>query len=103
MKSYSVLLAIEQELLRQDISYLLTKSGPEAQIIEERPSDWKKVVSRVGQDHPEVLIVELEAIQTHLTQALRAAKKISPQLQIICLYPTDDAPTILAAMRAGAN
>src|ERR1700753_434680 len=103
MKSCSVLLAIEQELLRQDIAYLLSKHSPEMQTSEEHPSDWKRGLQRVSQDRTEVLIVELGAIKTDLSLALRATKKSSPQLQIICLYPTDDASTILAAMRAGAN
>ena len=103
MKSAHILLALESELLRQDITDLLSNSETLSSFTEEDPSDWKSVLHRTSQDHPEVLLVEIAAIRSDLTNALKAIKKAAPQTKIIALHPSDDPQIILAALRAGAN
>ncbi len=101
MKPVNLLVALKDDYLRQDIAGLLTDS--EASFTEQDPRDWKQLVRRVQSDRPEILLIELNAIPTDLTDALRAVKKTGAQTKIIGLHPTDDPKTILAAMRAGAS
>lgn len=101
MKSTNLLLALEDDYLRQDITSLLSRS--ESSYTEQDPRDWKQLIQRVQSDRPEILLVELNAIRTDISEALRAVKKNAVQTKIIALHPTDDPQTILTAMRAGAS
>lgn len=101
MTPANLLMALEDDTLRQDIAGLLTHS--DSSFTEQDPRDWKQLVRRVQSDRPEILLIELNAIPTGITEALRAVKKTGAQTKIIALHPTGDPETILAAMRAGAN
>lgn len=103
MKTANLLLALEDDLLRQDVAYLLEKSEKPCSIYEQNPSDWPGLLNRVSQDRPEILLIELSAIRADLMNALRAIKRSAPQTKIVALHSSDDPQTILAAMRAGAN
>lgn len=103
MKPANLLLAFEDPLLRENITYLLSKSQNPTQISEEDPADWKQVLQRVNQEHSDILLVELNGLRTDLLNAFRAVKKSATQTKIIALHPTDDPQTIIAALRAGAN
>jgi pilus assembly protein CpaE len=101
MKSTNVLLALEDEYLRENITSLLSRS--ELAFAEQNPSDWDQVIHSVQNDRPDILLVELNALRNDITNALRAIKKSAAQTKIIALHPTDDSQTILTAIRAGAN
>ena len=103
MKTANLLLALEDDLLRRDVNYLLEKSESPCSVQEQNPSDWRGLLNRVSQDRPEIVLIELAAIQSDLTNLLRALKRSSPQTKIVALHSSDDPQTILAAMRAGAN
>lgn len=103
MKTANLLLAFEDDLLRQDIVHRLSLWDTPSSVSEQDPSNWKEVLQRISQDRPEILLIELNAIQSDLTKALRAVKAAGAQTKIVALHPTDDPQTILAALRAGAN
>ena len=102
MKQSSVLLALEDSLLRQDISYLLSRDEASS-VSEQDPSDWNGLLNRVGHERPEILLLEMDAIRSDLTNALRAIKKAGGQTKIVALHSSDDPKLILAALRAGAS
>ena len=102
MKNQNVLLALEDEGMRQDVFSLLS-GGESSSVSEQDPSDWKGLVSRVGQERPEILLIELNAIRSDLTNALRAVKKAGSQTKVVALHSSDDPQLILAALRAGAS
>lgn len=102
MKTATLLLALDDDVLRRDVTYLLEKSDTYS-FHEQSPSDWRGLLNRVSQDRPEIMMIELDAIRADLMNALRAIKKSSPQTKIVALHSTDDPQSILAAMRAGAN
>ena len=103
MKSANLLLALQTEVLRQDVANILENSERPCSLHEQSPSDWRGLLNRVSQDHPEIVVIELAAIRTDLTNLLRALKRSSPQTKIVAVHSSDDPQTILAAMRAGAN
>ncbi len=103
MKTANLLLALEDDFLRRDVTELLEKSERPCSFQEQSPSDWRGLLNRVSQDRPEIVMIELDAIRADLMAALRAVKKSSPQTKIVALHSNDDPQTILAAMRAGAN
>lgn len=103
MKTANLLLALEDGLLRQDVVGLLEQSDRSCSFHEQDPRDWRGLLNRVSQEHPEILLIELSAIRSDLMNALRAIKKSAPQTKIVALHSSDDPQTILAAMRAGAN
>ncbi len=102
MKKANLLLALEDSLLRQDVSELLDKSGTTT-VSEQDPSDWSDVVNRVGQERPEILLVELNAIRADIPTALKAVKKTGLHTKIVALHSSDDPQLILTALRAGAS
>ena len=102
MKNQNVLLALEDESMRQDVFSLLSE-GESSSVSEQDPSDWKSLVNRVGQERPEILVIELNAIRSDLTNAVRAVKKAGSQTKIVALHSSDDPQLILAALRAGAS
>ncbi len=102
MKNQNVLLALEDEGMRQDVFSLLSQSESPS-VSEQDPSDWKGLVNRVGQERPEILLIELNAIRSDLTNALRAVKKAGSQTKVVALHSSDDPQLILAALRAGAS
>jgi pilus assembly protein CpaE len=101
MKSTNVLLALEDDYLRHDIIGLLSQSS--SSFSEQDPRDWAGLLGRLQNDRPEILLIELNAIRSDIGDALRAVKRNAVQTKIIALHPTDDAQTILTAMRAGAS
>ncbi len=101
MKNANLLLAFEDDLLRQDVAHLLDKSANSV-ISEQDPSDWNDVLNRVGHERPEILLVELNAIKTDIPTALKAVKKAALNTKIVALHSSDDPQLILAALRAGA-
>jgi pilus assembly protein CpaE len=102
MKNSSFLLALEDDLLRQDVVNELTKSEVSA-IGEEHPADWNSVLRRVNRERPEVLLVELNALRPDIMNCLRAVRKAGSQTRIVALHSNDDPQLILAALRAGAS
>lgn len=102
MKTSSFLLALEDDLLRQDIVEQLAKSET-ASVTEESPSNWNQVLQRISAERPEILLVELNALRSDITTSLRAVKKAGVQTRIVALHTSDDPQLILAALRAGAN
>lgn len=102
MKTAHLLLALEDDALRQDITSLLSQSE-DSSYSEQDPRDWKAVLQKIGQVRPEILLVELNAIRTDISHAFRAVKKTAAQTKIIALHPSDDPQIILTALRAGAN
>ena len=102
MKTPNLLLALEDDLMRQDVSYLLAQKETPT-VSEQDPRDWKGLLNRVGMEHPEILVVELNAISPDLTNALRAVKKVGAQTKVVALHSSDDPQLILAALRAGAS
>ncbi len=102
MTKANLLLAFEDDLLRQDVAHLLGENGTSA-VSEQDPSNWADVVSRVGQERPEILLVELNAIKADIPTALKAVKKAALHTKIVALHSSDDPQLILAALRAGAS
>ena len=102
MKNMNVVLAVEDDFLRQDVSYLLARHESPA-VSEQDPRDWKALLQHLSHERPEVLLLELNAIHSDLTDALRAVKKATAQTKVVAVHSTDDPQLILAAMRAGAN
>ncbi len=103
MKTANLLLALQDDVLRQDIVHLLENSERPCSFQEQNPSDWRGLLNHVSQHRPEILVVELSALGADLSSSLRSIKKSAPQMKIVALHSTDDPQTILAAMRAGAN
>lgn len=103
MKHANVLLALENQLLRQDLAYLLQNSEAVQSFTEQDPREWRNLLYSIGNERPEVLLLELAAITEDLSQAIREIKQSAPQTKIIALHSSDDSQTILAAMRAGVN
>src|SRR3954470_11636947 len=101
MKPTNVLLAVEDDYLRQDITSILSRS--ESSFAEQDPRDWPQVLESLHTDRPDILLVELNAIRSDITAALRAVKKSAAQTKIVALHPTDDPQMILTAIRAGAS
>ena len=56
MKSTNLLLALEDDYLRQDITSLLSRS--ESSYSEQDPRDWKQLIQRVQSDRPEILLYD---------------------------------------------
>ncbi len=102
MKNSSLLVALEDDFLRDDVLSLLSQNQASS-VSEQDPRDWGGVVNRVEQEHPEILLVELNSIRSDLTNALRAIRKAGSQTKVVGLHSTDDAQLILAALRAGAT
>jgi pilus assembly protein CpaE len=103
MKTAHVLLALQNELLKQELSYLLSEFESSPSVTTADPSDWKTILRQTELERPELMLVELSALQSDIASALRAAKKSSPQTKIIAVHENDDPAVILAALRAGAN
>ena len=102
MKSANLILALQDQNLREDVLEALHRSTAVANIIEQDPSDWRSVVERTREQLPEVLMVEIDAIRSDLMNALRAIRRSAPGTKIVALHSDNDPQTILAAMRAGA-
>ncbi len=102
MKNANLLLALEDDHMRQDLMDLLGRSESPS-ISEQDPGDWTSLLNRLEQERPEILVVELNAIRSDLSRALKAVNKAAPQTKIVALHPTDDSQLILAALRAGAS
>lgn len=103
MKTAHLLLALQNELLKQELSYLVSEFDSPPSVTTADPGDWKSIVRQAEQERPELILVELGALQSDISTALRAAKKSSPQTKIIAIHENDDPAIILAALRAGAN
>lgn len=103
MKTANLLLALEDDILRRDVTYLLEKSERPCSLEAQNPSDWRGLLNRVSQHRPEILVIQLSALGTDLSNSLRAIKKSAPQTKIVALHSSADPQTILTAMRAGAN
>lgn len=102
MKTANLILAMQDQDLRQDVLELLSRSQSVGSIAEEDPTDWRTVVDRTRQDSPEILMVEIEAVRSDLANAFRAIKRSAPRTKVVALHKNDDPQTILSAMRAGA-
>jgi pilus assembly protein CpaE len=103
MKTAHLLLAIHDEVLRQELSYLLSGLEPAPSRSEVNPHDWKGVLRQAEQEHPDVLLVEAAALPPDMTVALRSVKRACPQTKVIALHQNDDPSVIISALRAGAN
>ena len=103
MKTANLLLALESPELRHDVLGILDQSTIVSSVNEQDPHDWRSVVDCARDQHPEVLLVEIDAIRKDLSNALRAVKRSAPGTKIVALHTSDDPQVILAAMRAGAS
>jgi pilus assembly protein CpaE len=103
MKHANILLALENELLRQELVYLLRNGEASYAVKEEDPGNWRALIGSLQADKPEVLLLELAAVTTELTSAIREIKRSAPRTKIVALHSSDDPKAILTAMRAGVN
>lgn len=103
MKPAHLLLALQNEVLKQELCYLLSGFNCSPSVSTGDARDWKAILRQMQQDRPAVLLVEVGALSPDMLTALRGAKKASAHTKIIAIHSSDDPAIILAALRAGAN
>jgi pilus assembly protein CpaE len=102
MSSVKVLLSIkDQSLCRKAVEAL--RESCEGVSFEQHDSDWTSLLERLAKVKPEALLLDVGAVPTDLTIAIRQVKLQAPRTKIVALHSVDDPKIILAAMRAGAN
>jgi pilus assembly protein CpaE len=102
MSSVKVLLSIkDQSLCRKAVEAL--RESCEGVSFEQHDSDWTSLLDRLAKVKPEALLLDVGAVPTDLTIAIRQVKLQAPRTKIVALHSVDDPKIILAAMRAGAN
>ncbi|HLX90852.1 MAG TPA: response regulator transcription factor [Puia sp.] len=93
----------DNEALRQNISDRLRK---DFQIVYEASSAksllrWLK--SNEAQDHPQIILMDIEMDDMNGIEATRLAKEVNPSIRIIMLTVFEDEEKILNAIKAGAD
>jgi pilus assembly protein CpaE len=102
MSSVKVLLKIKDETLRREAVDALRESSQQVPF-EQHDSDWTNLLEHLGKLKPEALLLDLSAVPTDLSVAMRQIKIHSPRTKVIALHAIDDPKMILSAMRAGVN
>jgi pilus assembly protein CpaE len=103
MKPPNLLLALENQTLTQDLIYLLQQLNGTCTYEEQDPSDWTSVLDKVGQSHPDIVMVEMSSRATELAATVRTIRKAAPRTKVIAVHTNNDPESILKAMQAGAN
>lgn len=103
MRPPNLLLALENQTLTQDLVYLLKQLNGSCTYEEQDPSDWPSVLDKVGQSHPDIVMVEMSSRYTELAATVRTIRKAAPRTKVIAVHTTNDPESILKAMQAGAN
>lgn len=102
MSAVKLLLHIQDENLRREVTQTLKQSG-NPMAFEQNDSDWNSLLEHLGKMRPEVLLLDLSAVPGELNIAMRQLRYYSPNTKIIALHSSADPKTILSAMRAGVN
>lgn len=97
------MLALNDELLKQEVPYRLSELEHAPMVWLCDPRDWKGMLRQAESERPDLILVEVGALPSDIATSLRSLKKASPQTKIIALHQSDDPVIILAALRAGAN
>jgi pilus assembly protein CpaE len=103
MKPRSVLLASADNTIREKVIDVLNTEQDAGLLITEDGRNWQGVLTRLREEQPEVLMVEMGPVLTRLGEALREVKAVTPQTKIVALHTDPDPDTILAALRSGAH
>ncbi len=103
MRPPQLLSVIRDEVLKQELSYLLSGLDNPPLLVHGDARDWKGVIRETERDRPEVLLVEVAALPTEMTGAFKAVRKAYSQTKIIAVHQSEDPSIILSALRAGAN
>src|SRR5690242_2232668 len=102
MSSVKVLLSIQNENLARKAVDALRESSTNVSF-EQHDSDWTSLLERLVKVKPEALLLDVGAVPTDLSVAIRQVKLQAPRTKIVAIHSVDDPKIILAAMRAGAH
>jgi pilus assembly protein CpaE len=103
MRSANLLLALEDNHLREDARSILGQLDAGCSLEEHNPSDWENLIQHVGTRRPEIVLLEMGSVRSDLGSAVREIRQCAPQTKIVAVHYSSDPQSILAAMRAGAN
>lgn len=103
MKSPTLLLALENQTLSQDLVYLLNQLDGTCTYQEQSAGDWVGVLDTLGQSQPDVVVVEMSPSKAEFASSIRTIRKAAPRTKVIAVHSGNDPESILKAMQAGAN
>ncbi len=96
-----VLLAEDHQVVREGLRALLAKE-PEIEIVGEA-ADGLQAVELAARLQPQVVVMDLGLPGLTGADATRRLRKGQPEVQVVVLSMHDDAPTVDAALHAGAR
>jgi DNA-binding NarL/FixJ family response regulator len=100
MKRIRVVLAEDHEIVRHGLK-LLVNGQPDMEVIAEA-GDGATAVSRVGELHPTVAVVDISMPDMNGLHATRGMKTVSPTTSVVVLTRHDDEAYVQELMAAGA-
>lgn len=96
-----VLLAEDHQVVREGLRALLAKE-PSIEVVGEA-ADGLQAVELAARLAPQVVVMDLGMPGLSGADATRRLRKTNPETQVVVLSMHDDAPTVDAALRAGAR
>lgn len=103
MRPANFILASSSNALSKDIAGVLKSERETGALNVEDPSNWQKVLERLRDEQPEVLMLELGPMLARLGDALREVKACAPRTRVAALHTGPDADSILTALRSGVH
>lgn len=103
MRPANFILASSSNALSKDIAGVLKSERDTGALNVEDPSNWQKVLERLREEQPEVLMLELGPMLARLGDALREVKACAPRTRVAALHTGPDATSILTALRSGVH
>jgi pilus assembly protein CpaE len=103
MRPANFILASSSNALSKDIAGVLQSERDAGALNVQDPSNWQKVLERLREEQPEVLMLELGPVLARLGDALREVKACAPRTRVAALHTGPDADSILTALRSGVH
>lgn len=98
---YRIVLAEDHTILREGLRALLS-SRPHFQIVGEA-EDGRDAIRCVGENHPDLILMDLSMPKMNGLEAIKEIKKQNPDTRVIVLTVHKTEEYILAALQAGAD
>lgn len=98
-----VLIADDQQLIRQSLKIVLTNEGRDKIVVTGVAGDGEEVLSSIEKDRPDVILMDVRMPRMNGVQCTKIIKERYPEIRIIILTTFDDDEYVYDALRYGAS
>ena len=103
MQTIQIFAVIGDPSLKEAVLPVLSRECPSYRSEWVDPSDWDRLLLKLGESNGGVVLLEVAAVEPRLADSMREIRNAHARARIVAIHPNLDPVYILSSMRAGAH